>query len=343
MDSEVLKQIRESLLEKRDNLAQWLQTTPARKKQARLGPADEQAVHTHLHVLDTALEKAASGTLGVCTVCHDDVEPGLLEMDYTACVCIEHLSAQEIRSLESELELAQSVQRSLLPEQVPDTPALEIAAFSRPAQIVSGDYFDFLQFQDGAQGLAIADVAGHGVSASLYMASVQILLRTIVPASESPSDVVRQMHHLLIHNIRFTTFVTLFLGSFDPSAHRLAYCNAGHNPPLVFRNGRSSRDSTTWLRPTGHAVGLVEGSEFRTETSLLAPGDILLLYTDGVTEALSPEGEEFGRERLATLVQRVWSLSARDLVGAIRHELQEFTDGEPLADDTTIVVCKIAN
>jgi sigma-B regulation protein RsbU (phosphoserine phosphatase) len=151
------------------------------------------------------------------------------------------------------------------------------------------------------------------------------------------------MHHLLIHNIRFTTFVTLFLGSFDPSTHRLAYCNAGHNPPLVFRKGKSSRDSTTWLRPTGPAVGLVEGSEFRTETSLLAPGDILLLYTDGVTEALSPEGEEFSQERLATLVQRVWGLSARDLVGAIRYDLQEFTNGEPLADDTTIVVCKVAN
>jgi len=343
MDPEVLKQIRESLSEKRDNLAEWFRTTPPPKRQARLGPADEQAVHMHLQVLDTAVEKAASGTLGVCTVCHDDVNPGLLEMDYTACVCIEHFSAEEIRSLESELELAQSLQRSLLPQQVPDTPALEVAAFSRPAQIVSGDYFDFLRFQDGAQGLAIADVAGHGVSASLYMASMQILLRTLVPARVSPADVVRQMHRLLIHNIRFTTFVTLFLGSFDPSAHRFTYCNAGHNPPLVFRNGGGSRDSTIWLRPTGPAIGLVEGSEFGTETSLLLPGDILLLYTDGVTEAFNPEGEEFGRERLATLVRRGWNLSARDLVGAIRHELHKFTDGEPLADDTTIVVCKIVD
>jgi sigma-B regulation protein RsbU (phosphoserine phosphatase) len=343
MDAKVLKQIRESLLEKRDNLTEWLRTTPPRKTQARLGPADEQALHTHLHVLDTALEKAASGTLGVCTVCHGIIEPDLLEMDYTACVCLEHLSAEEIRDLESELELAQSVQRSLLPQQVPDTPALEIAAFSRPAQIVTGDYFDFLRFQDGAQGLAIADVAGHGVSASLYMASMQILLRTLVPASHSPADVVRQVHHLLIHNVRFTTFVTLFLGSFDSSAHRLTYCNAGHNPPLVFRKGGGMRDSTVWLRPTGPAIGLVEGAEFRAGTSLLLPGDILLLYTDGVTEALNPEGEEFGRERLAMLVEREWSLSAKGLVGAIRHELQEFTSGEPLADDTTIVVCKIAD
>jgi sigma-B regulation protein RsbU (phosphoserine phosphatase) len=343
MDSKVLEQVRQSLLEKRDNVTEWLQTTPPGEKQARLGPVDERAVHTHLDVLDTALEKAACGTLGVCTVCHDDIEPGLLEMDYTTCVCIDHLSAEEKRDLESELELAQSVQRSLLPEQVPDVTALEIAAFSRPAQIVSGDYFDFFRFHDGAQGLAIADVAGHGVSASLYMASMQILLRTLVPISESPADVVRQVHQLLIHNIRFTTFVTLFLASFDPSAHRLTYCSAGHNPPLVFRKGESAGDSTIWLRPTGPAVGLVEGSEFRAETKLLSPGDILLLYTDGVTEALSLGGEEFGRERLATLVRREWSLSARDLVGAVRQELEEFTGGEPLADDTTVVVCKIAD
>jgi sigma-B regulation protein RsbU (phosphoserine phosphatase) len=263
-------------------------------------------------------------------------------MDYTACVCIDHLSATEKRHLESELELAQIVQRSLLPQQVPDTPALEIAAFSRPAQIVSGDYFDFPRFQDGTQGLAIADVAGHGVSASLYMASMQILLRTLVPANESPADVVRQVHHLLIHNVRFTTFVTLFLGSFNPSTHRLTFCNAGHNPPLVFRRGKGITDSATWLRPTGPAVGLIEGAEFSVDTCPLAPGDILLLYTDGVTEALNDDGEEFGRERLSMLVQREWSLSARDMVGAIRQELQEFTNRQPLADDTTVVVCKIA-
>ncbi|MGH2541648.1 MAG: PP2C family protein-serine/threonine phosphatase [Ardenticatenaceae bacterium] len=322
MDARVFEHVRESLLVKRENLVKWLHLTPLRKKRVRLGPLNEQAVYTHLDVLDTALEKAATKTLGRCVVCHGYVAPDHLEVDYTACVCIDHFSAEERRSLEHELELSQVVQRALLPQEVPAIPGLEVAAFSRPAQIVGGDYFDFLRFRDGQHGLVIADVAGHGMSTSLLMASVQTALRTLAPTSDSPADVVRQLNRLFCHNIHFTTFVTLFLASFDPATRTLTYCNAGHNPPLLFRQAKGG-NSISWLRGTGAAIGLVETSPFMVETITLAVGDILLLYTDGITEALNPQVEEFGREGLAALVRQQSSLSAKSLVQALRSTEQD--------------------
>jgi sigma-B regulation protein RsbU (phosphoserine phosphatase) len=342
METKVFERIRTSLLEKRENLADWLNTTPRPKRQVRMGPAGEMAVHAHMQVLDNALEKTENKTLGVCRVCHDYVEPDLLQMDYTACVCLDHLSAEETRQLESELELSQVVQKALLPQKVPAIRGLDLAVFSRPAQIVGGDYFDFFQFRDGVPGLAIADVVGHGISASLLMASVQTALRTLVPESDSPSDVLERVNRFFLHNVHFTTFVTILLGRFDNKTGTLNYCNAGHNPPLIFRKQDTGGNPISWLQPTGAAIGLVEEFQISSETITLAPGDILLLYTDGVTEAVNPQEEEFGRERLAAVVRQESDLSAKELVQALRHTLQEFTKGQSLADDTTIVACKIA-
>jgi sigma-B regulation protein RsbU (phosphoserine phosphatase) len=330
------KQFQDSLLEKRDNLSEWLYKTPERMRQVCLGTADETVVQSQLDNLDTAVEKATEGILGICTVCSDFIETRLLEMDYTTSVCLDHLSIEEKRSLEMELELAQTVQRSLLPQQVPETSLLETAAFSRPAQIVGGDYFDFFRFQDGTHGIALGDVAGHGVSASLHMASIQALLRTLIPTSTTPHEVVGHVNRLLIHNLRFTNFVALFLAAFDPETYTLTYCNAGHTPPLLLTKGR-----VMWLSPTGAAIGLVEDMPYRLETLELQPGDVLLLCTDGVTEAENTAGEQFGAERLAAAAQGLRFSSARDLVQGMRQTLEAYTAGQPLVDDVTIVACKV--
>ena len=341
MDTEVFERIRVSLLEQRRNLADWLTTTPAWKKQVRLGPVNEQAAQAHLQVLDTMIEKTQDQTLGLCEVCHDYIEPDRLEMDYTSSVCLDHLSAAEKNRLEAELELATKVQQALLPQHVPDIPGLELAAFSRPADIVGGDYFDFFRFQDETHGLVIGDVAGHGMSASLLMASLQASLRTLAPDYASPVEVVRRLNLLFCHNIHLSKFVTLFLARFDPQTRSLTYCNAGHNPPLLWRARPNGQESLAYLRPTGAAIGLVEEFQFGAETVTLAPGDILLLYTDGVTEATNPQEEEFGQERLVELVRYGSPWSAQELVREVRRRLQEFTHGQPLADDTTIVAGKI--
>ncbi len=341
MDVKVLNRFRQSLFEARDNLIDWLNTTSERQKQLRLGTADEQAVQDHLQTIDAAIEKASSKTLGLCEVCHDYVGTDFLEMDYTSCVCIDHFSEVERRQLEHELELVQSVQRTLLPQQVPDIPGVEIAAFSRPAQIVGGDYFDFFQFRNGAYGVAIADVAGHGMSASLHMASVQTTLRTLVPEHVSPADVVQQVHHLFHHYIHFTTFVTLFLAAFDPETRDLTYCNAGHNHPLLLRQGGEQADSILWLEPTGPAIGLVDTFQYQMKQISLEPGDILVIYTDGITEAFNHRMEMFGNKRLEALLRSQAHLPAKDLVKMVRQAVEEYIGGSPLEDDTTILILKV--
>lgn len=342
MDHELMNKLQSGLSEKRATLETWLSETPVDKRQVVLGNASDEAVTSHLTTLQNAVEQAGEGTLGACQVCHETIEENLLEMDYTCCVCLEHLSSDQARSLEFEIELAQTVQRSLLPEQVPDTPALEVAAFSRPAQFISGDYFDFFRFADGAHGLAIADVAGHGIAASLHMASLQALLRTLIPISDSTAGVVDHLHNLLVHNVRFSNFVTLFLGAFDVASRRLAFTNAGHNPPLVLKQNGSVTSPGVWLWPTGPALGLVENSEFSTGMLQLHPGDLLLLYTDGVTEAENPSGDQFDRTGLEQAAARNLHLPARELVQAIRLELEAFTNQRPLEDDATLLAVRIA-
>jgi sigma-B regulation protein RsbU (phosphoserine phosphatase) len=341
MEALLLERMHKGLLQKQDNLTEWIHATPLDKKKVLLGPSTEESVHARLNVIDDAISKADSKTLGKCEVCHEVVETELLEVDYTACVCIEHLSKEERRNLESELELAQDVQKMLLPQEVPNISGLEIAAFSRPAQIVGGDYFDFVDFSNGLHGLAIADVAGHGVSASLHMASIQALLRTLVPINKSPAEVMRQIHKLFIHNIRFETFVTFFIGAFDSSTKTLTFSNAGHQPPLVLHNNKSKKESVEMLRPTGAAIGLVEEALFAEKTIELQKDDLLVLYTDGVTEAVNHQNQEFGRERLIKLSQQVNNEPIKKVVQEIRHGLEEFSEGKTLADDTTIVICKI--
>jgi sigma-B regulation protein RsbU (phosphoserine phosphatase) len=174
------------------------------------------------------------------------------------------------------------------------------------------------------------------------MASIQALLRTLVPVNKSPAEVMRQVHKLFIHNIRFETFVTFFIGAFDSSTKTLTFCNAGHLPPLILRNTKSKEGSPVMLHPTGAAIGLIEEAEFGEKTIELQNGDLLVLYTDGVTEALNLQNQEFGRERLTVLSRQVNTLPVKEVVQEIRQALEEFSEGKPLADDTTLVVCRIA-
>jgi sigma-B regulation protein RsbU (phosphoserine phosphatase) len=341
MDEALLAHIRTSLKSKRDAIQAWAHTSQPEAVQGALGPVGLEAIDRHLEVIDTALEQADQHALGMCVVCHEPVESRLIQMDYTACVCIEHFSDEERRSLESELELAGAVQRSLLPQEAPVFPHLEIAAFSRPAQIVGGDYFDFFPFAGGRQGLAISDVAGHGMSSSLIMASLQSMLRTLTQEHQSPAELMARINRLCIHNIQFTTFVSLFLAAFEPDARRLTYCNAGHNPPILLRGRGGAGGHVEWLAPTGAAVGLTEDSSYTEEIISLETDDLLVMYTDGVTEATDPHGAFFGPERLTSLVVDNATLSAHDLVHAIREGLQAFVEGAAQADDVTIVVLRV--
>jgi sigma-B regulation protein RsbU (phosphoserine phosphatase) len=331
-------EIENALEEKQVNLYNWMESTPEELRKVQLGMEDETVVEEHLHVIDESIEKIEEGTFGICKICHEPVDLQLLQMDYTSAVCLGHFSQEELRQLESELELSQVVQRALLPQQVPSIDGLNIAAFSRPAQIVTGDYFDFVNFKDGVPGLVLADVSGHGVSAGMLMSSLQTAFHTLVPETYSLLDVLERINRLYIHNINFTTFVTIFFGKYDPQTRTLIYANAGHNSAYLYR---AATKEEIWLHPTGPAIGLMEGFIMHTEEVQLEPGDILLLYTDGVTEAANQEGILLNSDGLADVIRPNTDLSAEQLIQKVLRALKDFTNGSPLADDVTLVVSKV--
>jgi sigma-B regulation protein RsbU (phosphoserine phosphatase) len=185
----------------------------------------------------------------------------------------------------------------------------------------------------------IADVSGHGVAAGMLMSSLQMAIRTMAPETDVPAEILERINRFYIHNINFTTFVTVFLARFDPATLTLTYVNAGHNPPAV----RHKIDSSiTWLRPTAPAIGLAEEFRARMETISFEEGDSLLLYTDGVTEVSNISNEEFGQERLAALVQQYADRPAPDLLYAVRQAVSAFGGDRPLMDDVTMVALKIS-
>jgi sigma-B regulation protein RsbU (phosphoserine phosphatase) len=232
------------------------------------------------------------------------------------------------------------IQRALLPQQVPIIRGVEVAAFSRPSEIIGGDYFDFFRFRDGAHGLVIADVSGHGVSAGMFMSSLQTAIQTMAPYADSPAEMLERINRFYIHNINFTTFVTVFLARFDPATLTLTYVNAGHNPPAVYRSGNHA---IQWLMPTAPAIGLAEAFFPRTESVTLSKGDSVLLYTDGVTEVLNTSNEQFGHARLGEFFLQSTHLAAPSILQSVLQQASAFGSNQSLADDLTMVALKISS
>ncbi len=185
----------------------------------------------------------------------------------------------------------------------------------------------------------MADVSGHGVSAGMLMSSLQTAFQTLVPTADSPLDVLERINHLYAHNMRVTSFVTIFFGKLDPQTRRFTYGSAGHNSGYLYR---SSSNEEMLLHPTGPAIGLMEGFHVRSEQVDLKPGDTLVLYTDGVTEAMNPGHEQFGLDRLAEAIRENNALAPEQLIQKILLTLTSFTGGTPLVDDVTVVAAKVS-
>jgi RNA polymerase-binding transcription factor DksA len=336
----IVPRIQESLIEKRQNIEQWLEASSVDEKETCLTCATEQDVHTHLDVIGNTMLKTELDTFGVCEVCQGGIESSVLEVDYTTAICLSCLSDDERHQLETELELSQTVQRALMPQESPAIPGMEVAAFSRPTQIVSGDYFDFIPLEDGSYGLTIADAMGHGIAASMFIASLQATLHTLLPESQSPTAVLERINRFYLHNVNYTTFVTMFLGIFNPRTRLLTYFNAGHHPPMLVRSGSHE---VTWLPPNGAAIGIIEDYKIEPSQVQLGPGDVLVLYTDGITEAIDAYSKEFGHERLGELALKYADSPIGEIISMLRQELAEFTDSRPPVDDITLVVCKVTD
>ena len=237
-------------------------------------------------------------------------------------------------SLEQELGTARSIQHALLPKDLPRLEGWKIAYHYQPAREVGGDFYDFLHLDDGRVGLVIGDVSGKGIAAALVMANTQSVLRAVARRGNiAPGQVLAEANEVLYAYIPSGTFVTCFYGVLDPESGRLVYANAGHDPPYTQRGGDAQE-----LRARGMPLGLMPGMPYEEKEAVLAAGDDLVFYSDGLVEAHDPEGEMFGFPRLRKLIMAQSAGSGEELVDFLLAELARFTgpDSEQ-EDDITLV------
>ncbi|HEX7586915.1 MAG TPA: SpoIIE family protein phosphatase [Anaerolineae bacterium] len=258
-----------------------------------------------------------------------------------AAVAIEnsqlHQAALERERLKRELQLAHDVQASLIPRQVPQITGWDFAAFWQPAREVGGDFFDFIPRDDGELGFVIADVSDKGMHAALFMALTRSTLRASTLAAPSPVKGLNRANRLLCADSTGGMFVTLFYGQLDPSASNLLYVNAGHNPPLHYH---AAKKEFTELTRTGIMVGFDEAYKYKQRSVHLQRGDFILFYTDGVTESVNMQDEQFGEERLQRVLLDHCADSPAEIIQALKQSLTEFTGEAPQFDDVTIAVVK---
>lgn len=239
--------------------------------------------------------------------------------------------------MRDELRLASDIQASLLPKTPPEVPGYDIAGASIPAQSVGGDYFDYIELRDERLGLCVADVSGKGLPASLLMANVQATLRAQAPWTDSVNVCLERANQLLCKSMRRGKFVTLFYGILDSTQHHFRYANAGHDPPLLHSAGTIKR-----LDVAGLALGIRPASTYMGDTLSFASGDVLLIYSDGVTDAMNPMREQFEGDRLEALLLEHADQPAQTIVERVLEAVQDHMSDAPPFDDITLLVVKRA-
>ena len=233
-----------------------------------------------------------------------------------------------------ELAVAWKIQESFLPRVLPEIPGWQLAATLDPCRETSGDFYDLISLPGGRVGLLVADVADKGTGAALYMALSRTLIRTYaVEYDQQPERALAAANRRILSDAQTDLFVTVFYGVLDPASGWLAYCNAGHNPPYVLRQSCEALA----LRRTGMPLGILKDAAWEPRQIQLDPGDALLLYSDGITEAQNAAGELFGEARLLEATQLNSGCTARELEEALLSGVRAFRGGEPQSDDITLL------
>jgi len=256
--------------------------------------------------------------------------------------------SEEKSRLESELEIAREVQTRLFPQRLPEAPGLELYGICKPARVVSGDYYDFLQLGGKRIGLVLGDISGKGISAALLMATIQSALHAQfydgfsatsvshgIPVPVSTADVIARLNRQLFDSTPREKYATFFYAVYDGESRKLTYTNAGHLPPFLFRSNKVER-----LTVGGTVVGLFKGVSYEQSVIQIEPGDTILAFTDGVTEPENSYGEEFGEARLLEATRRALSLPAAVLVEEVCRSVTDWTSGPELQDDMTLMVAR---
>lgn len=247
-----------------------------------------------------------------------------------------HRQLAEKQRLDHDIEVARAIQRILLPDALPRAHGFEMRAINLPAQRMSGDYYDVFDVGGGRLGIAVADVSGKGVPASLVMAMCRNVLRTTAPGAASAADVLRRVNHLLVPDMGEDMFITIAYMILDPAGQTLTVARAGHEPPILYRDGR-----LTEIAPPGMAVGIDRGELFDSVLAdcvqPLRKGDAVVVYTDGVTEAQDPGGREFGKEPLEEAILESATSGAQAIAEAIVGRLERFRGAAEQSDDITLI------
>ena len=241
-------------------------------------------------------------------------------------------SHDKLVALENELDIASKIQQSILPGQFPTPPGFQVFANMEPARNVGGDFYDVIRLENGRMGLAIADVSGKGVPAALFMMSSRTLLKGTAIGGADPAEVLTQVNDLLCEQNEAAMFVTVLYAVYDPERGEFTYACGGHDPPLVVHADGSS---TSLPLTGGLALGVAPGFQYGQRTVPVAPGDTLVLYTDGVTEAMNSGNEQFGLERLREIFTGAPPKSVREAIDWIFAAVSDFAGDAPQFDDVT--------
>jgi sigma-B regulation protein RsbU (phosphoserine phosphatase) len=247
-----------------------------------------------------------------------------------------HEQLIEKHRLETQLEVARQVQLELLPPQDPELAGYDISAYNFPTEEVSGDYYDWVRIYEDQIGIVIADVAGKGVPAAILMAFLRASLRAASHIGYATHISMAKVNFLLWESIERNQFVTAVYGILDAANGTLSYSNAGHNPPLLVNAAREARFMERGEQP----LGMFRDTRYHEYYLEFSPGDVLVLYTDGATEANNPSGEEFGRERLAQAVKDNYDRPAREMIASLEMAILGWTEHAGASDDVTFFVIK---
>ena len=291
-----------------------------------------------LHEVDSALERMKQGTWGICEVCHDPVEGDRLLADPLVRYCLDHLSSAERDALQRDLDMAAALQRGLLPQADAWHGGWAVAHIYRPFGAVSGDYCDVIVEESHQSGLFffVGDVSGKGVAASMLTAQLHAIFRALVKQRLPVTELLGKAGRIFCESVLSPYYATL-VGGRAAIGGSLEVVNAGHCPPLLIQG-----ESVTRLEPSGTPLGMFCDGDYRVETFNLQPGDVLLMYTDGISEARSQEGEEYGENRVIDSVRGGAGRNARGVVEVCAQGIARFVDGGPLADDITIMAIQRA-
>lgn len=292
-------------------------------------------VESLLSEIDSALQRIDDGSYGLCETCHEPIEPERLLADPMVCFCLEHLSTKEIKELEGDLELASQIQGKLLPPRGLQMAGWETNYLYRPAGPVSGDYCELMPVEDGGTlFFAVGDVAGKGMAASLLMTHLNAILRSLITLNLPLEDLMSRANRLFCESTLASHYATLVCGRAQ-SDGRLEICNAGHCPAIIARG-----DGIAEIQAAGLPLGLFCHSEYQTQCMTLQPEEVLVLYSDGVTEARDPDGEEFAVNRLMDTIRQSCGHGPKGLTAAVAGEHVAFRRGVAPMDDLTLLVLR---